>query len=86
MSFSLQIHNTAFDVFRQVPYDLFVKITQEINAADNVTIAPSFVVEGVSTIMFIYFFTEFLLRQRREAIEYALKEEAAQAEKSEETS
>ena len=57
-----------------------------INGADNVTIAPSFVVEGVSMIMFHFFFAEFSLRQKRKATEAGLmkmeKEETAQAEKS----
>lgn len=61
LSFSLQIDNTEFDIFRQLPDDLFVKVKEVLNAADNLTIAPSFVVEGVSTIMFFLFFTEFLL-------------------------
>jgi hypothetical protein len=87
LSFSLQIHNTEFDVFRQVPDDLLVKIKEAINAADNVIIAPSYLIEGVSTIMFIFFiFTEFSLLQRREVIENVLQEKEAEAEKSEETS
>ena len=58
-----------------------------INGADNVTIAPSFVVEGVSMILFHHlFFAEFSLRQKRKATEAGLmkmeKEETAQAEKS----
>ena len=44
-----------------------------INAADNVTIAPSDVVEQVSRIIFIIFFTEFLLCQKRRAIENGLE-------------
>ena len=49
------------------------------------TIATSSVAEGVSMIMFIFFCTEFSVRQKSEAKENALKEEAAQDEKSEET-
>jgi hypothetical protein len=55
LSFSLQIYNTEFDVFRQLPGDLLFKVKEVLNAADNLTIAPICVVEGVSTIMFILF-------------------------------
>lgn len=51
-----QIHNVEFDVFRQLPDGLFAAMKDIINGADNVTIAPSFVVKGVSMLMFIYFF------------------------------
>ena len=50
-----QVHLNLMFFFRQMPDDLFAKVKEVINAADNVTIAPSFVVEGVSTIMFIFF-------------------------------
>jgi ATP phosphoribosyltransferase len=54
---SLQIHNAEFDynVFRQLPNELLAKIKEIINGASNVTIAPSYVVEEVSMIMFIFF-------------------------------
>lgn len=50
-----QIHNVEFDVFRQLPDGLFAAMKDIINGADNVTIAPSFVVKGVSILMFIFF-------------------------------
>ena len=53
-----------------------------VNAPDNLTIAPIFVIEEVSTIMLILFiFSEFSLRQKRHMIEKVLKEkERAKAE------
>ena len=41
--------------YRQLPDDLLVKVKEAINSADNLTIAPSFAVEGVSTIIFLNF-------------------------------
>lgn len=54
---------------RQMPIDLLEKLREEINAAENLTIAPSFMVEEVSTIIIYlylyYIFTfYFLLRVR----------------------
>lgn len=42
--------------YRQLPDDLLVKVKEAINSADNLTIAPSFAVEGVSTIIFFKFY------------------------------
>lgn len=52
-----------------MPIDLLEKLREEINAAENLTIAPSFMVEEVSTIIIYlylyYIFTfYFLLRVR----------------------
>ena len=63
-SFSLQVHNAEYDVFRQLSAALFAEMKEIINAPSNVTIAPSSVVESVSRlsmIMFIFLFTEFSL-------------------------
>jgi hypothetical protein len=63
-----------------------------MNAASNVTIAPSYVVEWVSNVYLFFLLLSFiiiimtLLCQKREAIEKALMMEAEQAEKSEKTS
>ena len=48
-----------FNLKRQMPDDMFAKMKEIINAADNVTIAPCFVVEGVSFIGFFSFFFSF---------------------------
>ena len=49
---------------RQMPIDLLEKLREEINAAENLTIAPSFMVDEVSTIIIYlylyYIFTVFL--------------------------
>ena len=48
LSFSLQIHNPKYDVFRHLSDALFAEMKEIMNAPDNVTIAPSSVVESVS--------------------------------------
>ena len=54
---------------RQMPIDLLEKLREEINAAENLTIAPSFMVEEVSTIIIYlylyYIFTVFFLLRVR---------------------
>lgn len=59
---SCHFNNAEFDVFSQLPDSLLAEMKEIINAADNVTIAPRYVVEEVSKIMFIFFFTEFSTR------------------------
>ena len=48
LSFSLQIHNAEYDVFRQLSDAAFAEVKRILNAPDNLTIAPSSVVESVS--------------------------------------
>ena len=59
LSFSLQIYNVKFDVFRDLTEEQFASIKGTINDAENVTIAPIDVVENVRRIIFIFIFTEF---------------------------
>jgi hypothetical protein len=80
MSLSLQIHCPEFDFFSQLSNEAFAEMKEVMNGAGNVNIVPIDVVEEVSRIMFIFFFTDFHFFQKRRVTEIALKKGAQDEE------
>ena len=76
LSFFLRIHNAEIKVFSQLSDSLLKDLKKTMNGAGNVNIAPIHVVEEVSRTMFIFFFSEFSLCQKRRGVENALKKMA----------
>jgi hypothetical protein len=85
-SLSFSLYNADFDVFRQLSDQstLFADVMKTVNGADNVTIAPRSVVEKVSRIMFIFFFSLLSFHCARIVKRQRMHSKRSKAEESEE--